>query len=146
MVEPSICLPPGMSVNRTRAVLLRVRANAGLDSLSFRCQLSADVVGGQEPGQYLDAQSWEAQADLILVGTENSEALSSRMSAICLEGEACQPVEYLKDGFRIHLVDVPADLSVELHYVVAENSNPEPVDCSAWYAVHTTTAIRNEFK
>lgn len=144
VVEPSVSLPPGMSVNRTRAVVLRVRAQAGLESLSFCCQVCADIAGEPESGEHLDAQSFETQADRVLVGTEDCEALSSRMPALCLEKEVCKPVRYLKDGFRIQLENIPAGLSVGLHFLVAENSNPEPVDCSAWYAVHTTHAIRKE--
>jgi hypothetical protein len=30
---------------------------------------------------------------------------------------------------------IPAGVRIGLHYIVAENSNPEPLECSAWYAV-----------
>jgi hypothetical protein len=44
-------------------------------------------------------------------------------------------VEYQKDGLNVQLKKIPANEIIELHYIIAENSSPEPVESSVWYAV-----------
>ena len=39
------------------------------------------------------------------------------------------------DGLTIEVPYVEADNTITLHYIVAENPLPEPVDASTWYAV-----------
>ena len=133
--KPDPNLPPGMSVKRVRAVLLKACSRTGFKRLDFSCRFDTEINGGPESGENLDAQSWEGTQDIIVVGTEDGEALSSRMPWLEFMGDALALVQYRKDGLNIPLKQIPAGESISLHYIIAENSNPEPVKCSAWYAV-----------
>jgi hypothetical protein len=135
VVEPEPILPPGMSVRRVRAVVLRAFSRMGFERLDYRCQFVTDLEGGPESGEGLEAQSWEGEHDIVLIGTEDGEALSYRMPWLESQGDLLAVVQYQKDGFSVPLKRIPAGRTIGLHYVVAENSNPEPVECSAWYAV-----------
>jgi hypothetical protein len=135
LLQPDLLLPPGMSVRRAQAVLLSARSSTGFQSLNFECRLATNLVGDPESGECLDAQSWEAPADIVLVGTEDGEALAGRMPELRLEGELLALIEYRRDGFNIPLSKIPPAYTVGLHYLVAENDNPEPEYPSAWIAV-----------
>jgi hypothetical protein len=78
---------------------------------------------------------WRTRHDLVLIGTEDGEALADRMPELQLKGDLLALVEHRRDGFKISLSNVPAEVTVGLHYIVAENENPEPVESSGWYAV-----------
>jgi hypothetical protein len=41
----------------------------------------------------------------------------------------------LPKGFEIVVPKAPAAKEISLHFIVAENSFPEPVEGSAWFAV-----------
>ncbi len=135
VVEFQPILPPGMSVRRVRAVLLRITSDHGLRSLDYRCRFETDIVGGPESGEYLDAQSWEGEHDIVVIGTEDGEMLSARMPCITVLDDPMALVQYQGNGLDVPLKDIPAGFAITLHFVIAENSNPEPVECSAWYAV-----------
>jgi len=132
-LEPS--LPSHMSVRRVRAVLLVAFSDTGFERLDYRCRLLNSMKGGPESGERLDAVSWVGERELVMVGTEDGEALSSRMPWLEFEGYPQALVEYHKDGLNVPLQCVPAGVTVSLHYVIAENSNPEPAACSSWFAV-----------
>jgi len=135
VLEPEPNLPPGMSVRRVRAVLLQACSRIGFERLDFSCRLETDIEGGPESGERLDALSWEGKHDLVAVGTEDGEALSGRMPWLEFIGDPLALVQYRTDGLNVPLKRIPAGVTIGLHYIVAENSNPEPVECSAWYAV-----------
>lgn len=135
VVEFQPVLPPGMSVRRVRAVLLKVSSDIGLEYLDFLCQFATAIEGGPESGEHLDAQSWEGEHDIVVIGTEDGEMLSARMPWIEVSDDPLALVQYQKDSMRVPLKGIPAGVTVTLHYVIAENSKPEPVECSAWYAV-----------
>lgn len=132
-LEPD--LPPGMSVRRVRAVLLLAFSKTGFEGLEYSCRLETEIEGGPESGERLDAISWEGKHDLVVVGTEDGEAISDRMPWLEFNGDPLAFVQYQKDGLTVPFKQVPAGVRIGLHYVVAENSNPEPLECSAWYAV-----------
>ncbi len=135
VLGPDPNLPVGMSVRRVRAVLLSAFSRTGFNQLDFSFRFETDIRGGPESGEHLDAQSWEGMHDIIVVGTEDGEALSSRMPWLEFMEDPLALVQYRKDGLNIPLKQIPAGETIGLHYIIAENSNPEPVECSAWYAV-----------
>lgn len=135
VVEYQPVLPSGMSVRRVRAVLLKASSAKGLEYLDYRCEFDTDIEGGPESGERLDAQSWEGEHDIVVIGTEDGEMLSARMRWIEVSDDPLALVQYQKDGLNVPLKGIPAEVTVTLHYVVAENSKPEPVECSAWFAV-----------
>lgn len=132
-LEPN--LPPGMSVRRVRAVLLLAYSRTGFGQLEYSCRLETDIEGGPESGERLDAISWEGKHDIVVVGTEDGAAISDRMPWLELPGDPLALMLYQKDGLTVPLKRIPAGVRIGLHYIVAENSNPEPLECSAWYAV-----------
>jgi hypothetical protein len=132
-LEPS--LPPGMSVRRVRAILLLACSHTGFERLDYGCRFVTGIEGGPESGEHLDAQSWEGEHDVVVVGTEDGEALSGRMPWLHIQGDPLALVQYRDDGLNVPLKRIPAGVTIGLHYVVAENDNPEPLECSAWYAV-----------
>ena len=134
-VEPELDLPPGLSVRRVRAVLLLACSQSGFDQLDYRCRFVTDIEAVPESGEHLDAQSWEGEHDVVVVGTEDGEALLRRMPWLEAWEDPLALVEYRRDGLNVPLKHIPSGETVGLHYVVAENANPEPVECSAWYAV-----------
>ncbi len=127
----------GMYVRRARAVVLSARLQAGFDALDFGYRFVSEVIPGPDSGQTVDALAWEGRHDIVLVGTETGEALYYRMPWIEAREETVGLVEYSSDGLNIPLRRVPAGARIGLHYVVAENDNPEPAECSAWFAVDT---------
>lgn len=134
-MEPEPKLPPGMSVRRLRAVLLRACSRTGFERLDYSCRLMTGITGDPESGECLEAQSWETDHDLVMIGTEDGEALLSRMPWLSTSGDPLAFVQYREDGLNVPLRRIPAGVAIGLHYVVAENGSPEPVECSAWYAV-----------
>ena len=134
-------LPPGMSVRRARAVVLRIRATRALDRLCFRCSLRGEADARPrpteptpEPGARLDAQSWTANRDIVVIGTEDGEALTARLPWLRTPDDPLAFVRYEPDGLSIPLEWIPAGVEATLHHVVVENTYPEPVECCSWFA------------
>jgi hypothetical protein len=141
---PDLALPGAMSVAGSRAALLQCEIACAINSLVFECKW--DDGGGldwePETGQYLAAQSWTNGEFLVMVGTEDDEGLKERASRgddmpKAMARHLCDPsvVSYRPDGLAISLPPVPGGSRIGLHYVVAWNPAPEPVETSAWYAV-----------
>jgi hypothetical protein len=89
--------------------------------------------GGIASGQWLDAQSWEQDSRLVMVGTEDGEMLAARLPE-CGFSEDAYPVHYLPDGFDVWTPRVDPGSEVTLHFVVADNPHPEPAVASSWVA------------
>ena len=131
VMEPEMELPPGMSVKRVRAILLFARSQSGLDQLDYHFRFMTDIEAEPESGEHLDAQSWQDKHNVIVVGTEDGEALLRRMPWLKTEDDPLTFVEYRRDGLNVSLKHIPTGETVGLHYVIAENDNPEPIECSA---------------
>lgn len=93
-----------------------------------------NVRGGSESGERLDAQSWHDEGTIVVVGTEDYVALNERLPP-CGFAENNYPVKNIADGLEIVVPIAPAKVETSLHFVIAENSFPEPVENSAWHAV-----------
>ena len=133
-------LPPGMSVDSLDAVLVKLKPHLSLQAVVISCKwLSTPGAWDDRPtGECLDAQSWVSDNKLVLIGTEDFDGLARRLKEHGLFGEpspSSNCVNYCNDGFEIVLPQVPAHQITSLHFIVASNHYPEPVDCSAWYAV-----------
>jgi hypothetical protein len=127
-------LPPGMSVLACRAVVLRVECTQAIRSLRFRMQCETDVAGSPCTGERLEAQEWETASHILVVGTEDAEALTTRMSFLGL-GAYDEIVKYDSNSMEIQLESIPPRQHISLHYIIAENPFPEPSETSAWCAV-----------
>ena len=132
--EPRYSLPPGMSVLSCRAVFLRVTTRVEIGVLRWSCQSPMNVAGSPCTGECLDAQEWEAGGRLVVVGTEDAGALASRLSFLQLDPQS-SVVPFTPQTLEMKIPRIPAFSTFGLHFVVAENTSPEPVDASAWFVV-----------
>lgn len=141
--EPRLSLPAGMSVLRCRAVVLQVTSRVNIIGLSWSCESPPGVAGSPCSGEALDAQEWEANGRLVVADTEDAEALTGRLPFLRLDA-GTSLVQYSPQKLEIRIPPIPAPAAFGLHFILAENTSPEPVDSSAWFAVdiphkHLTT-------
>jgi hypothetical protein len=128
-------LPEGMSVNGCKVVLITVYSSTPLFNLEFKCQLSNKELldWGSESGQGLEALAWRSKTQLVMAGTEDEEWLKARLPASIILSDS--PVQYSDRVLSIFFEEVPKNTKVDVHFIVAWNPEPEPVDSSCWYAV-----------
>lgn len=132
---PKVKLPPGMAVDDLTVCILSCSPNKPISNLIFECAwASLPPRGGPESGQCLDAQSWENSSNIVMVGTEDYEAMSRRLSHINLN-ESDYPVKYMENGFQIKIPLIKAGQKISLHYAIASNKLPESIENSCWFAV-----------
>ena len=84
-------------------------------------------------GEGLVAQEWDANGRLVVVGTEDEFLLNPRLPFFESDEDAIFTCTAHK--ILVELRDIPSNQDLSLHFVVAENPDPEPVDASAWFAV-----------
>ena len=128
-------LPPTMAVDSSKAVYIEITPELELSNLAIEFVFpELLLVGSPETGEALDAQSWESDTHVVMIGTEDTEFLSRRLPSLDLS-EREPPTEFLPNGFRIALPKLRPKIPVSFHFVVASNPLPEPEECSAWFAV-----------
>lgn len=132
--EPRLSLPAGMSVLGCRAVVLRVTSQVDVGGLRWSCESPPGVAGSPCSGEGLDAQEWEAGNRLVVVGTEDEGALATRLG-LPLREPYRGWVQYSPSKLEVRLPPVPGLGTFGLHFIVAENTSPEPAESSAWFAV-----------
>ena len=126
-------LPDGMSVRNCIAVLLTVARVSEIRSLQLMLSVATRSLGLPCTGQYLDAQEWSDRGNLVVIGTEDSEALLYRMPD--LRSDKIQVVDFTRHSMTMKLKDLRVTPPLTFHFIIAENNHPEPVDDSAWFAV-----------
>ncbi|MEM7173354.1 MAG: hypothetical protein AAF530_24535 [Pseudomonadota bacterium] len=132
--QPTNELPKGMTIENCRAVVLEVIGPTGIDLLRFQCLLgNSDVAGSPCTGQGLVAQEWHNEGNLVVVGTEDEEFLGARQPFLSCRDPSI--VSSQENTITIELKDISVPSRLSLHFVLAENPYPEPVDASAWFAV-----------
>jgi hypothetical protein len=128
-------IPPGMSVLACYGVVLQIGSPNTVSDLKFKAILkpSSEINVGAATGEGLEAQDWDNQRSVMLVGTEDLEYLKARLHhSIVLPDN---PFTYSAKSLSIHIAEIPAGVSVSLHFVVAWNDLPETVESSCWFAV-----------
>lgn len=140
-------LPPKMAVDTSKAVYIEITPEVELNNLAIELFFTdLLLVGSPENGEALDAQSWENDTHIVMIGTEDTEFLSRRLPSLNLSEQEL-PTEFLPNGFRIALPMLRAKIPVSLHFVVASNALPEPAEYSTWFAVDVPHArIKEKFK
>jgi len=132
-IEPF--LPEGMEVEGSIAVLLTVVSPTRIKDLQFSCAwIDFDTEGDGCSGEGLDAWEWEDSSQLVIIGTEDGEWLSSRLGL----GEITRdnyPVSMEENRIKINIEQYSANEELTLHFVISNNTLPEKEDCSCWYAV-----------
>lgn len=127
-------LPDGMTVDLAAAYRVSFCVPFPVHDFSFdftrtRCETNGDANSGES----LDAQSWAVNDGLLMLGTEDGEALQARMPWLNIEGRD-YPIEYLRHGFRIMIPYVGPNTTVGFHFVLAYNRLDAGSDAE-WFAV-----------
>lgn len=126
-------LPEGTTTSACTAVLLQVRSGKDLQGLRLHAELATETVASACTGEYLDAQEWSDGQNLVLIGTEDSQALDIRYPSIGFANILSVDFSPRSMTFKIDRLSLlPA---ASFHFIVAENPDPEPVESSAWLAV-----------
>ena len=139
ILEPKLSLPPGMSVQKCRAILLRAKTRSAVENVIWKCEFLGKSSGSPCSGEGLDAQEWEDDSHLVVVGTEDEDFLVNRLSYL-EKDPLCAEVNYGLKQIEVLLPRIRARYSFSLHFMIAENPSPEPKDCSCWFAVDTPHA------
>jgi len=137
-------LPDGMAVDLVAAYRIAFVLDAPIHNFSFDFTLTqCTTKGDSNSGECLDAQSWEIDNGLLMFGTEDGDALQTRMPWLKIHGND-YPIEYLPNGFRIVIPYVAPNTTVGFHFVLAYNSVDKGCD-SEWFAVDVPHAKLAEF-
>lgn len=131
-LTPSI--PKAMDVDVVAGYRIEVQSPDPIHDFSFdirlaRCQEKGEV----NSGECLDAQSWKMGDGLLMIGTEDGEALQNRMPWIDIRPRN-YPIDYLADGFRLVLPYIAPKTVVGFHFVLSYN-RVESENDSEWFAV-----------
>ncbi len=133
-IEPEI--PKGMSVERCISVLLHCSSTKPMRGFVFSCEWdNLHAVGYGNSGEALDAWEWESDGIMIMIGTEDSEWLNSRLGLDKDYSSGNYPVTMNNNKISIEIESIQEVKDLSLHFIIAWNTLPEPVDCSCWYAV-----------
>jgi hypothetical protein len=128
-------LPPGMSVLACYGVVLRINVPNPVADLRYQALLqpTSIVSGGASTGEGLEAQEWNGQDHVLLIGTEDREYLMRRLPHSIVLPNA--PFTYSPESLSIDIAKIPAGQPLSLHFIVAWNELPETIEQSCWFAV-----------
>ena len=127
-------LPNGMRVDCSTAYLVSFNAPFAIHDFSFDFTLTVcETRGSRNSGESLDAQSWSLGDGIVTLGTEDGEALHTRMRWLEIDGQD-YPIEYLHHGMRVSIRYVAPNTVVSFHFVAAYNRIDAGTD-SDWFAV-----------
>ncbi|MEO4041152.1 hypothetical protein AAFN47_06040 [Hoeflea sp. CAU 1731] len=127
-------LPPGMSVRTCTAILLVIDGSVEIERLSFGLTLESPLQGDLNPGQHLVAEKWADGANLVMIGTEDGEALDLRFPILGFT-EDTPVITCTAHAMTLELTGLPKLDNPSFHFVIAEKEDPKPFDASAWFAV-----------
>lgn len=132
--EPSI--PSGMSVDGCYVVLFKNTSSEQIDDFELSCSwVDLNVKGHPCSGEALDAWEWESGKTLVLVGTEDTEWLHSRLNINKKYSPENYPITMENNTVSIRIDEFGKNKELSLHFVVSWNTLPEQVDNSCWFAV-----------
>lgn len=127
-------LPPGMSVDFTVALMGTFSSIQPIHQFQFLLQFATTVPkGSPESGEGLDAQSFDIAGSRVMIGTEDGEAIASRLKWFRL-ADHNYPIGYLANGFELSFDSIPPGAVLDFHFVIAHNAKASE-DCAEWFAV-----------
>lgn len=133
-IEPII--PDGMHVQKCIAVLFKCTSPIPLNNVVFSCQWNdLNITGYGNSGEGLDAWEWQHKGVLVMIGTEDGDWLSDRLNLGKQHLSEGYPVTMHDNQITITIEEFEANKELSLHFVVAWNLTPEPVEASCWFAV-----------
>ena len=132
--QPSI--PDGMSVDGCHVILFKCRSNEQIKKFVFSCKwVDINSIGYGNSGEALDAWEWESNETVVVIGTEDSEWLDSRLKIRKVYSPEEYPVTMENNTISIRINEFNKNKELSLHFVVAWNKLPEPKESSCWFAV-----------
>lgn len=128
-------IPPGMCVLACYGVVLRIKASTPVNNVTFKAFINAasSASGGPATGEGLEAQEWANGDYVMLIGTEDFDYLRTRLPSMI--DLPANPFTYSNDSLSVRVNKIPQGETLTLHFIVAWNKLPEPVDLSCWFAV-----------
>ncbi len=133
-IEPSI--PDGMHVEKCFAILFKCFSLKLLKNVVFSCKWdNLDTSGYPDSGEGLDAWEWEHNGILVMIGTEDGDRLSDRLNLAQQKLDENYPITMCDNQITIVIQEFEANRKFSLHFVVAWNPAPEPLEASCWFAV-----------
>jgi hypothetical protein len=150
LLRREVELPEGMRVDEAWIGYWRLRSDTAAAPPPLTCWIARGLEaldGGGDPGEHLDAQTWENDRHRVSIGTEDSEALLSRLGRGVPESWEADlrmgfepnrpwyPVTYTDDGLTLDLAEVPAGMVCEFHHAVAWQEGGKDGDVSTWFAI-----------
>jgi hypothetical protein len=126
-------LPTGMSVKKCTAVILIIEGLVEIQKLSLKLSIENKVLGHPCMGQCLDAQEWKDNGKLVVIGSEDGEALGNRFPKLGFEDKVV--VSFSDSSLTLNLDNLSELKRPSFHFIIAENDDPELVEASAWFAV-----------
>lgn len=147
-------LPGTMSVDGCTAAAWRVQARGNLADpaiTSHWVTVPAGADGGPNPGEWLDAQTWDIGDAMVSLGTEDGEHMSHRARM----GEhmphrlapllGYETIDYLPEGIRVPFPPLEPGEMVQVHFIVAWTLQGAPDRVDTWFAVEQSPSevLRN---
>ena len=133
-IEPTI--PDGMQVEKCIGVLFKCISPKLLNNVVFSCRWNdLNAPGYGNSGEGLDAWEWEHDDILVMIGTEDGDWLNNRLNLGKQYLNDSYPVTMRDNQITINIENFEANKELSLHFVVAWNPAPEPVEASCWFAV-----------
>ncbi len=127
-------LAPGMSVDFAVALIGTLSSLQPIHQFKFLLQFATAVPkGSPESGEGLDAQSFDIAQSRVMIGTEDGEAIASRLKWFQLT-DSNYPIGYLANGFELAFDSIPPRTVLDFHFIIAYNAIARD-DASEWYAV-----------
>ncbi len=123
-----------MSVDFTAALIGTLSSLQPIHNFRFLLQFATTVPkGSPESGECLDAQSFNIADSRVMIGTEDGEAMASRLKWFHLTDKN-YPIGYLANGFELAFDYIPPHAILDFHFIVAYNAEASDDD-SEWFAV-----------
>ena len=136
IVDYDPVLPDGMATNFQQAIVLRIEAGYTVNSLSVSVELpSQSEYEGPESSQFLEAHAWIIGKKVIYLGTEDGEALASRLGQSIGFDDSSVVTSVEDHSMKLAIPHYANEGGFSIHIAIAANDYPEEIADSCWFAV-----------
>ncbi len=127
-------IPSHLEAPRCTAILLKIFSLTPIKNLTFSFSwIKCDSEGYGCGGEGLEAWEWEKNNKLVMIGTEDDEALKARISPAAKLGK--YPIKRDGNSIQIKVEHYPEKNELTLHYIIAESNSSKENNTSCWFAV-----------
>lgn len=134
--------PLGSGNFEVMAALLSITPHRDLQDLVFSCGWTTDpgIAGDPDNGEWVDAQCWTMGDKVLVVATEDVDALRWRLPASGFQ-EDPYPTQYLPAALETRIPCVPSGTESTLHFVIATGPG---ANAQEQFAVWNAADIRHQ--